>query len=183
MKDKLTKYYTELTPRERFKLVLDALSRDDEDEMNRLAETCPQKTYRMKDAAVTDLVDSSRDVVLVFTILWLDGMRRFLTIWGINQAYKESGQSNNSMSVDDPVKLAEQLYDLSSLLKGIYTGLRHFCEEIEVEPESLLAWYPPVLNDIDLLRDILDSGIPASEEASKLVLTVLRQRWQAKDAH
>lgn len=64
--------YDKLTPQERFRLVLEALARDDEVEAERLAETCPKEIYKMKDTNFTDLLDGSLKVILVFNCLWTE---------------------------------------------------------------------------------------------------------------
>ena len=174
MKDNLKKYYPELLPYERFKLVLDAMSRDDIEEMNRLTDTCREKSYYMKDAAVTDLIFASREAVMLFTILWLECMQRLLTIWGLGQV------QNHNFLADSPHtdKLPEnvQLTAAASQLKGIYQGMLQFCKEIDVGPDKLLSWYPPVKKDIEYLREILESDIPTDKGTTDAVLSLLRTK-------
>lgn len=43
--------YDSLTPDQRIHATLAALARDDMKEADRLADTCPEHTYRMKDSA------------------------------------------------------------------------------------------------------------------------------------
>jgi hypothetical protein len=51
MDRRLGKLYGRFGPEERFRLTLEALARGDEDEAGRLSESCPRRTYVMKDAA------------------------------------------------------------------------------------------------------------------------------------
>ncbi len=60
----LAKFYDQLEPHERFRLVLRARARGDETEADRLGRMCPRKTYRMSDAAYADRLDLSGDYVL-----------------------------------------------------------------------------------------------------------------------
>jgi len=46
----LARLYDRLTAQERVRLVLEAMAREDHEEMKRLAEACPRKTYTMADA-------------------------------------------------------------------------------------------------------------------------------------
>jgi len=50
--------YESLTPPQRVVATLDALGRGDDEEVQRLRETCPFKTYRQRDAAFSDTMNS-----------------------------------------------------------------------------------------------------------------------------
>src|ERR1700712_2281172 len=57
--------YEQFTPTERVTLVLEAMGRQDEAEADKLARTCPRKTYTMGDAAYSDRLEAASDVMLV----------------------------------------------------------------------------------------------------------------------
>ncbi len=67
----LKRLYDRLKPEERFRLALEALARDDEEELDRLGRTCPRKTYSQIDAEYLDLLEASSRVADQFAILWL----------------------------------------------------------------------------------------------------------------
>ena len=90
MKGLSTKFYERLTPWERFKLVLEAKARGDEEEVCRLAETCPKKTYSMRDAGFVDLVEASRMLTWGFLILWLHAKTFYLAVEAAARAYMDS---------------------------------------------------------------------------------------------
>jgi hypothetical protein len=50
-KDRLGKLYDRFEPEERFRLTIEALARGDEEEAERLSESCPRRTYTMNDLA------------------------------------------------------------------------------------------------------------------------------------
>ena len=62
----LDKLYDRFTPEERFRLVIEAQARGDEDDVRRLVRSCPRHAYTMTDAAYSDrllAVNSLVDVV------------------------------------------------------------------------------------------------------------------------
>ena len=61
-KDDLTKLYDRLTPEERFKLVLEAITRGDETECRNLVKCCSRVLYEMNDMAYEDLVRASEKI-------------------------------------------------------------------------------------------------------------------------
>jgi hypothetical protein len=77
----VTRLYDRLDPDERFRLVLAARARDDEQELHRLEESCPREIYKMLDAAFTGRVDASRDAALVFTVLYQHVLRLVEEAW------------------------------------------------------------------------------------------------------
>lgn len=56
--------YEALSPRLRVLALLDASARNDENEIDRLLKTCPQKTYKMKDTDVTDTIDTINSTIV-----------------------------------------------------------------------------------------------------------------------
>jgi hypothetical protein len=63
-KDGLGKFYDRLTPLERFRLVVEAEARGDEEECRRLVESCLRKTYTMHDAAYEQRMRASEEVTI-----------------------------------------------------------------------------------------------------------------------
>ena len=61
-KDGLGKFYDRLTPEERFRLVMEAEVRGDEEESRRLVQTAPRYTYTEADPVYTSLVWASHEV-------------------------------------------------------------------------------------------------------------------------
>ena len=56
--------YAAVTPEERFRLIMQAHARGDEVEDKRLMNTCPRKTYTMRDAAVVERLEAVETLAL-----------------------------------------------------------------------------------------------------------------------
>jgi hypothetical protein len=64
-KDKLGKFYDRLDPDERFRLGLKAAARGDEEDVERLRDTCPRETYTANDTAFTDRISGSLKMTMM----------------------------------------------------------------------------------------------------------------------
>ncbi len=63
-KDSLGKLYDRFTPDERFRLAIEALVRGDEEEVQRLRDTCPREIYRMTELAYRDRIMRSMEMTM-----------------------------------------------------------------------------------------------------------------------
>lgn len=216
MKRLNTRLYERLTPEERFRLALEAMARDDEQEMRRLAESCPKKTYAIRDPAFTDLVDASRYLAFGFSLLWLDAYRLYLVLqaaaeayfdalslftWGYvlgaNNAWKRAGKESVLFDVEgrEPTdaelrevglaaaiegfpKGAEKiLREKAASLRALWQGFAAFCREMSLDPEAMLSWWPPVLDQVRRERKWLEAPAPAEEvEAAREAFAAVWER-------
>ena len=69
-KHRLSKLYPSFTPHERFRLVVEAGARQDYQEVERLAVTCPHETYYMNEAAYQDRVQTGSSIATMAWILF-----------------------------------------------------------------------------------------------------------------
>lgn len=193
----LVRLYDRLTPDERFRLALEAVARNDEQEARRLADTCPRRTYRAPDVAYTRLLDASQRVASAFAVLWLLTSRRYLVAAmafsmaqagmdafaeGANSAWRLAGREGELLS-KEPLQggpLEALVRERAAELRGIHAGLLRFCQAVQVKPDALLALYKPVLADIDALAAAL-SGVAASEEVAGEVEGLLRKLWSGDE--
>ena len=78
--------YDRLTAEERYRLVVEALARGDEQEAERLMNTCPRKTYTMNDLACTERLRASQLITMSVCAELIDmlGMLR------LNEAHREA---------------------------------------------------------------------------------------------
>ena len=146
-----------LTADERFRIMLAAAARQDTPEVERLARTCPRRTYSMTDLAYTERVRASRRVGMLWALLWERAYRDFLLM-------HVGGQSS-----DAGVASLEVMAMTTAHLLGVYLGLQGFCETERLDAAQLLeAWCTWLLEPIEdflasepfiLLDDRLETDI------------------------
>lgn len=76
----LSKLYDRLTPQERFELVIRAKTREDEEDVERLAESCPRKAYNLKDLAFGDRVSGSLKMTMMLCQLLAPSLANLRTL-------------------------------------------------------------------------------------------------------
>jgi hypothetical protein len=77
-----------------------------------------------------------------------------------------------------PKRLEKRHRDLGARVKAIYEGLRRFSKDVDVEPEKLLVWFPPILEDVESLRGLLENkDLPADEERAEMSRRVFLRCW------
>lgn len=142
---KLDKYYTSLSSEERLKLIINALSRDDDQEYNLLTESAPFKEYRIRDPKVGDKLDASREIILLFLLTFLDCAHRLELIESKKQFTTVLLQDKSG---DDQENLEFILKELDGLfedglkqLNATYEGFSNFCKSIEIELDTFLSSY------------------------------------------
>jgi len=176
MKDTLRKYDAVLTADERFRLALAAMARDDETEVRRLHGTCPRHTYTMADADFTDRFRRSHDVAVDFNVMWLWSHKRFSEMhWllAIHDRAVEKGLT--TLTKDEAFDL---LASRMEELKGTYAGLLRFCAAARLDWQVLLQWWPPIIDEIESVRWLLDDDVfEATEEIAAAVYRLLSSVW------
>ncbi|MGH6635107.1 MAG: hypothetical protein ACRED0_02880 [Gammaproteobacteria bacterium] len=126
--------YERLTAEERLSLTIEALARGDCAEADRLADTCPQYTYRLPDCEY-----AMRTIDLM-------GLAALATAWAWDSAYRALAAQTAMHRLDDlcrgsEAKLQRLLEARNACIaevKGIYAGWEQFCEHIGVGAELVL---------------------------------------------
>ncbi len=196
-KANLTDLYTTLTPDERFKLLLTALARGDEDDAWDIAHSCPKKNYSMSDAAYSDRLDTCRDIALFCSLEWLLKERAYSAskaILTMNRFAHDSyltgylAGCGNDADMDAAVDKAyehtvdvRQEYvamhnDSQRQLKSLLSALEIFCRDIDVPIEHMFYWFPPTIGWINDTRTALQDVQPDAE-AMDYYLSTLRGYW------
>src|SRR5688572_28050230 len=80
------KNYEQLTPHERFVLMVEAMARGDEVECDRLEDTCPQKVYRREDAEFRDRMKRAYMITMTVALNMRAGLARIR----MAQAFRET---------------------------------------------------------------------------------------------
>ena len=201
----LTHLYDRFTPTERVQLLLAALARGDELELGRLQQTCPWKFYRQRDAAYTDLWDACERMASIFVIMWLDAehcvMKKYLALCatqlaiqtfergfgiGIEAAKQVPDKSHSLWKESDEVishyyrhheELEKDYRKHAAILKGLHDGLLRFCCTVAIEPEQLLAWFPPVLEEIKQTLTQLPDDIVSDDGTANAAVRTFSRLW------
>ena len=79
-KDKLGEFYDRLDPDERFRLVLEAAARGDEEEIERLRDTCPRVRYTAIDIAYSDRISGSLKMTMLICQLLAPSLTKIRTL-------------------------------------------------------------------------------------------------------
>jgi hypothetical protein len=201
----LVRLYDRLTPRERFELLLGALDREDDTELDRLRRTCPTKTYTMNDAIYTDLVEASERIAFLFTILWLDLLARVkqadsaLASFRLASLMYERGfnaglsQAKRIPRKGDPIWQRYES-DMSRLkanchgaevsrrqgigvLKAVHAALTRFCRTIGIERDKILVFSKPILGQLQNAEPLLAEDIPCDAVIDETTYTKLMSLW------
>src|SRR5215208_5668136 len=85
MRRGLASMYDRLTSETRFRLVIDALAREDEREAERLSNTCPREAYRINAPAFTKRLRASQLIVSCICLELTEALGMLRTI----EAYRE----------------------------------------------------------------------------------------------
>lgn len=172
----LNKYDSVLTPDERFRLALAAMARDDEAEVRRLQSTCPRRSYTMRDADFTDRFNGSRDVAVEFMVIWLWSHKQFCEAQWLLTTHARAAQRHRITMTEDDV--LELVLRRGAELKATYAGLLRFCAAARLDWRELLQWWPPILDEIEEVRWLLDEElVKETEELTAVVKRLLASVW------
>ena len=79
-KDKLGEFYDRFDPDERFRLVLEAAARKDEEDIERLRDTCPRAEYTANDIAYSDRISGSLKMTMMLCQLLAPSLTELRTL-------------------------------------------------------------------------------------------------------
>lgn len=194
----LHRHYDKLTARERFLALLAADARNDDTEYGRLTASAPMKTYRMRDAAVLDLLDATRELALIFTVLWHDALRDYtLGLFAVARHARKfpPGKSRRAKAGEAAwqqwLEQDERYDELQTRglyrLLGLVRAWDAFCREHGLPGDTILqARVGPVREEVASLRArLLDSllaegeGWPEVREVEADCTSLFRSRWPA----
>ena len=123
----LDKLYSKLTPDERFRAFIEAAARQDVDELDRLNDTCPMKTYQIEDPAY--FIPKTNALLLTLTAhvdaSWHSELAAFA------MALLMFGDEKHTEKATDSLAVFVRRYRTQML------GFERFCQSIGVDPESM----------------------------------------------
>lgn len=117
-----------LTPDERFRLVVKATGRGDNLEETKLLNTTPMKHYEGRDWRVVSKLQACERIAVCFTVMALEHERDMMCAYLIG--FREKRDMHG--------EALEILRQLQSLKKT----LDLFCEEIDIDPLDIMAFHP-----------------------------------------
>jgi hypothetical protein len=151
----LTRLYDRLTPEERMRAFIEALARRDEQELDRLNETCPRKTYVCDDWAYRGRL---RD-------LWILAMGHALDIQRLGQtilvlcAMCMNAETKSDESAHED--LSEKVERLGGRLLAYLEAWRQFCADLGLDGDRALVAF-----QLDPMGPL---GVLLGEEARELL--------------
>jgi hypothetical protein len=202
MKNNLTKVYSSLLPAERFKAILAALYRDDEQDAQQLAGSCPRKIYTDFDAAYADRMGASRDIAIFFALEWMIREKELFmfesakimwlnTIKSVADGYLMGAQDAalpNIMTREKIILIFEKavpvswepiINELKSRLKATVVAVETFCHNIDIPIEHLLVWFPLAIEWIESRKyDLRD--VEPDTEMLRTQLDIYNDFWAKK---
>jgi hypothetical protein len=172
----LTRHYDALTPDERFRLFIEAASRQDDHELDRLNDTCPQKKYLCED--------------------W-DYMHRKARFFDLALLHANEVANTDCIAFaaltlllahEDRPGPEEKVADLEKALVKLIVrrlsmieGWNRFCKDIGLSPERV-AQLPEVFGGRDWLMDVVDhtvaDAMEMSLEPNESQVVAWREQWR-----
>lgn len=167
---KLTTMYEKLTPDERLRAFIDAAARRDGEEMDRLNDTCPRKTYTMEDWRY---VHRKNKAFMLTTALHGDAARLgFAAYFGLGLTFAE----DNEMAEKGEKVLSNSV----RRYKAKMTAFGRFCDQAGLSADALRkAIGEEGLPAMDLVISVSDEVDPVepTEEEIRRELDPLLEVW------
>ena len=148
------RYNDRLSPDERFRLALAALGREDEAEVILLHRTCPTAAYTMPDHAFSGQWRASSDAATNFALMWYAVHLRLIEAQWMRASRADAARRGLTDATEDEITAV--LIERCRELCGVHAGLLLFCERARLDWRALLAWWPPVIEEIAKMRAVLD---------------------------
>ncbi|MBZ0145042.1 MAG: hypothetical protein K8F56_15830 [Rhodocyclaceae bacterium] len=171
---KLTTMYEKLTPDERVSAFIDAAARRDGDEMDRLNDTCPRKTYTMEDWRY---VQRKNKAFMLTTALYGDAARLgFAACFGLGLTFAED---------DEMAEKGEKVLSNSvRRYKAKMAAFGRFCDQAGLTADALRKAIggedSPAMDLVISVSDEVDPVEPTEEEIRR-ELDPLLEVWRNCD--
>ena len=143
----ISNHYQHLTADERFRLFVAAMGRKDDQELDRLENTAPMRTYRCVDEDYKRRKLHFINIALLSTIGWLR-MELFAAVSMALTTLIEQEQET-----DQPDRLDVAFRKLYIAGKARRNGWKRFCESVGVDADPMLIW---TTGDTEVAENILE---------------------------
>jgi hypothetical protein len=180
----LTHLYGQLNAKERFGVAVQALARGDMNELDRLIDTCPQKTYRMGDLAFFTRLRELLTIALMARVEILSTSYKALGMLSVLLAL-ESGEEGEEGEEAKGAAVAEESYlRLSAMTKGKRAAWTDFCNGLGLDGDEVMRAFH-FQKDDELLTELWDglsADVEADDEARQNLLANLQDAWATVEA-
>jgi hypothetical protein len=191
--------YGRLEPEERFRAALAAAARDDDQEYDRLWETCPMRHYSMTDAAFTDRWRASSHLALAVAVDLGPRLANLRMLAAVRETLPHAIALGVDVGVPDPGELepedVERIIEktlgrafdgaqehIRSQAAAVYEAFCRVCrEELRVEAETVLRAFLGPLHHDALGLDQLDGAEP-DEDALGEWREMFARKWRERVA-
>jgi len=162
MKD-ISKHYDILTPQERLVMTVEAMARGDMEEKNRLATSCPKKSYRINDDNYSMAYFRLLDLAMLYLL----------------SAYRSLARANRAecafIAGRDEALAVLKCHKVEQFT--IQEAWKQFCIIIGMDGSQVFAAFG--LDVTDLQRTPLDDGIVSDDEAVAGLVADLLKLWDS----
>lgn len=171
--------YERLTANERLSLLIEALARRDYAEATRVRDTCPEKTYRMRDAEYSMAVSVLADLALLVTVFALENALRGFTALGVLACFGVLDDEQQARQITDSVleEAVRACQEYIASYKGVYAAWEQFCLSVGVDANAVLK-----ASLLDRFAGFFQSAgsedIAPNPDTAKSMIDLLNRHWE-----
>jgi len=158
----LARQYDQLTPEERMRAVAEAMARGDEEEFDRLVDTCPRFTYKTADNNFVSRMDALETIGVSFTTGWFEGLAKYWMVAGqylrccVLNLTKEEPPKAEGLTEKENALLWDQEFWMEQVrarlrdIKAVIEATKQFCEEVAgIDYDTFVKAFTPLGDKID----------------------------------
>jgi hypothetical protein len=196
----LAAHYSQFTAEERLRLILAAEARDDVEEIRRLEDSLPRRTFVGPDPAYYGLLHRYWETVLEILLKWVEVShlvirKRFAA--GVSNVFAGDAEWELLVSRRSSREVMEGAYAnfvarreeatanwqwWTAVWNGIDSAITRFCGEAGFERDQLFAIWRPLPGVIEEARLSLAADVQADSELEENVYCTLRDLWPSQAA-
>jgi hypothetical protein len=169
-----TRHYEKFTPEERMRLTLSAGARDDIEEMNRLADTCPRVKLIGADPEYHKRFNSMALLTAAVILDWLE-ISHYVICLELLVAWQtiRSPLSAKTRKRIAYTRARHKAY--SALWRGVELAITEFCREFQLTPDKLFALNRPLPSLIEAAREHLAPDVAVNRTHKRNIADRLRR--------
>lgn len=173
MKD-VSRHYPKLSAAERAALTVEALSRQDSAEVDALADTCPEKTYRSRDAAYTFRLSEFNRLALVYEA---EVLRLAIRVVALSALLTNA----RAKDIATPERCLAAYRDVIGRIKAWHDAWRQLAKLAGVDADTALRAFGICMTEIETRPGFdlgMEAEIVADPETLEAANRALTGHWQ-----